>query len=247
MKRSAFVALIALVAFIAACEKAPPPPAEKAPAPPVAAAPAAEVVTPPTAAILHPDPAKLKTAGPDSFVVHAVTSRGEFDVKVRRAWSPKGADRFYYLVSNNYFDGVRFFRVIAGFMAQFGAHGDTAVVHQWDKLTIDDEAVKHSNKRGTLTFAKTSAPNSRSTEFFINFADNGQLDAGGFAPIGEVTNGMNVVDSLYSGYGEGADMGGRGPLQGTMAAQGNAYLKRDFPKLDYFVSARVSQEWKKSK
>jgi peptidyl-prolyl cis-trans isomerase A (cyclophilin A) len=244
MKRSA---IVALVVCIAACEKAPPPPVEKAPAPPVAAAPAAEVVVPPTAALLHPDPAKISAAGPDSFVIHAVTSRGEFDVKVHRNWSPKGADRLYYLTSNNFFDGIRFFRVIAGFMAQFGVHGDTAVAHAWNKLTIADEPVKHGNKRGTLTFAKTSAPNSRSTQFFINFGDNAQLDGGGFSPVGEVTSGMNVVDSLYSGYGDGADMGGQGPLQGRLGAEGNAYLKAGFPKLDYFVTARVSQEWKKNK
>lgn len=166
---------------------------------------------------------------------------------MRRSWSPKGADRLYYLVSNNFFDDIRFFRVIAGFMAQFGAHGDTAVAHAWDKLTFEDEPVRHSNKRGTLTFAKTSAPNSRSTEFFLNFADNAQLDGGGFAPVGEVIKGMNVVDSLYSGYGEGADMGGQGPLQGRIASEGNAYLKSAFPKLDYIKTARISQEWKKSK
>ncbi len=253
MKRSA---LIVLALFVAACEKAPAPAAEKpaavAPvpaAPATAAAPSEEAPAAPisTAGLLHPDAAKLAATGPDSFVVHIVTSRGAVDLKIHRDWSPRGADRLYYLVSNGFYDSARFFRVINGFMAQIGFSGDPAITAAWEHLTINDDPVKHSNTRGTVTFAKTGAPNSRGTQLFINFGNNANLDGAGFPPLGEVTNGMSAVDSLYSGYGEGGDMGGQGPLQGTIAREGNAYLTRNFPKLDYIKSARVSQEWKKGK
>jgi peptidyl-prolyl cis-trans isomerase A (cyclophilin A) len=237
MKRSA---AIALVVCITACEKAPAP----AKAPESAAAPV-EVVAPPTAAILHPDPAKIAAPGPDSFAVHVVTSRGPFDLKVRRGWSPKGADRLYYLFSNGYYDGIRFYRVIDGFMAQFGAAGDTAVASVWRDLRLADDPVRQANTRGRLTFA-TAGPDTRTTQLFINYGNNAQLDKMGFSPVGEVTNGMSVVDSLYGGYGEGAPQG-RGPDQGRLGREGNAYLVREFPKLDYIMTARVSEEWKKKK
>jgi peptidyl-prolyl cis-trans isomerase A (cyclophilin A) len=227
--------LLALVLILsaAACDKTPAP-ADKAPAPPAAAiTPAA----PPSDALLHPNAAKFMAQGPDSFAVHVVTSRGTFDVTVHRDWSPKGADRLYYLFSNNYYDGIRFFRVINGFMAQFGMSGDTGVQRVWKDLDVSDEPVTHSNKRGMLTFAD-AGPNTRSTQLFINFADNAQLDRSGFTPLGVVTNGMGVVDSLYNGYGESPD-------QGRIGAEGNTYLVREFPKLDYIVTAHVSQEWKK--
>jgi len=241
MKRSANVVL-ALAVAIAACEKAPAPAAKA----PEAAATTAAVPAPPSQAILHPDAAKLFEAAPDSFAVHVVTSHGAFDIKVHRDWSPKGVDRLYYLVSNGFYDGIRFYRVIDGFMAQFGAHGDTAVAHVWSDRPFKDDPVKHSNKRGTLTFAKTGAPDSRTTQLFINYRDNVQLDGMGFSPLGEVTSGMGAVDSLYKEYGEGAPSG-RGPDQGQLGHEGNAYLIREFPKLDYIVTARVSEEWKKGK
>jgi peptidyl-prolyl cis-trans isomerase A (cyclophilin A) len=229
------------VVTLAACEKAPPPAKSAATAP---AAPA-EVVTPPSPALLNPDPAKVDAVGPDSFTVHLVTTKGPFDVKVRRSWSPKGADRLYYLVSNGFYDGVRFYRVIDGFMAQFGAAGDTAVARVWRDRRITDDPVKHHNTRGTLTFA-TAGPNTRTTQLFINYRDNSALDAQGFSPLGEVTSGMGVVDSLYGGYGEGAP-NGRGPDQGQIGAEGNAYLMREFPQLDHIVTARVTDEWSKKK
>ena len=228
MKRSA---AIALVIFVAACEKAPPPPGT----PPA-----------PTPAILQPDPAKVAAAGPDSFVVHVVSSRGPFDLIVHRNWSPNGADRLYYLVSNGYYDGLRFFRVLDGFMAQFGMPGDTTVGRVWRDLHINDDPVTQANTRGRLTFA-TAGPNSRTTQLFINVGNNTQLDKMGFSPVGEVTSGMNVVDSLYSGYGDGGESGGKGPSQEKLALQGLAYLMRDYPKLDYIVTARVSNEWKANK
>ena len=228
MKRSA---ALALVIFVAACEKAPPPPGT----PPA-----------PTPAILQPDPAKVAAAGPDSFVVHVVSSRGPFDVMVHRNWSPNGSDRLYYLVTNGFYDGLRFFRVIDGFMAQFGMSGDTAVGRVWRDLKITDDPVTQSNIRGRLTFA-TSGQNSRTTQLFINFGNNAQLDRMGFAPVGEVTNGMGAVDALYSGYGDGGDSGGKGPSQDKIALQGYAYLMRDYPKLDYIATAHVSNEWKANK
>ena len=227
---------IALILSAAACDKAPAP-ADKAAAPPAGAA--ATPAAPPSDALLHPVAAKFMASGPDSFAVHFVTSRGAFDLTIHRDWSPKGTDRLYYLFSNNYYDGIRFFRVMKGFMAQFGMAGDTGVERAWKDLDLSDEPVKHSNKRGTLTFAD-AGPNTRSTQLFINFGDNGQLDQGGFTPVGAVTNGMGVVDSLYTGYGESPD-------QGKITSEGNAYLAREFPRLDYIITAHVSQEWKKGK
>ncbi|MGH7653435.1 MAG: peptidylprolyl isomerase [Gemmatimonadaceae bacterium] len=239
MHTSSRSAAVALLILAAACEKAPAPAAKA----PIASTPAAAAA--PSEALLHPDYAKFTAQGPDSFAVHVVTSHGAFDLKVHRNWSPKGADRLYYLFSNNYFDGIRFFRVINGFMAQFGMSGDTAVQRVWKDLNLRDEPVTHSNKRGTLTFAD-AGPDTRSTQLFINFADNAQLDRGGFTPVGEVTNGMGAVDSLYGGYGEGAPAG-KGPDQTRITLEGNTYLEREFPKLDYIVTAHVSQEWKKGK
>jgi peptidyl-prolyl cis-trans isomerase A (cyclophilin A) len=254
MKRSAAAAGFALVVLIAACDKSPAPAkapdaAPAAPAPVAAATPAEApeaVPSPPTAAILHPDAAKVEAAGPDSFSVHVVTSRGKFDAIVRRDWAPKGSDRFYYLVSNYYFDGIRFFRVLPGFMAQFGMSGDTAVNRVWKDKSFADDPVKRSNTRGMLTFANRGSPGTRANQLFINFGNNAQLDAMFFAPIGEVTKGMDVVESLFNGYGEGAP-GGAGPDQTRINNEGNSYLTKDFPKLDYIVTARVSQEWKKAK
>jgi peptidyl-prolyl cis-trans isomerase A (cyclophilin A) len=250
MKRSAAIAGFAVVVLIAACEKAAPPPAEKAadtatPAPAAAASAAAPeaMPSPPTPGILHPDATKLAAVGPDSFTVHVVTSRGKFDLIVRRDWSPKGSDRLYYLVSNYYFDGIRFFRVLNGFMAQFGMSGDTAVNRVWKDLAFSDDPVKHSNTRGTLTFANRGGPGTRANQLFINYGNNTQLDGMLFSPLGEVTSGMGVVDSLYNAYGEGPSA----PDQGRINSEGNAYLNKDFPKLDYIKTARISQEWKKTK
>lgn len=180
-------------------------------------------------------------AAPDSFEVTFATSRGDVTARVRRAWSPRGADRLYALARSGYYDDTRFFRVLDGFMAQFGASGDPEKARQWADSTIADDSVTHSNTRGTLTFA-TAGPNTRTTQLFINTADNGRLDAMGFTPVGEVVAGMAAIDSLYSGYGEGAPYG-RGPDQGRIAAEGNAYLDREFPRLDRITQARVTREW----
>ncbi len=160
-------------------------------------------------------------------------------VEVRRAWAPKGADRFYNLVRAGYYDDVAFFRVISNFMVQFGINGDPQVNAAWRDARVSDDPVKQSNVRGMVTFA-TSGPDSRTTQVFVNFKDNSRLDGMGFAPFGKVVEGMSVVDSLYSGYGEGAPRG-MGPDQGRAQGEGNVYLRSSFPELDYVKTARLAK------
>jgi peptidyl-prolyl cis-trans isomerase A (cyclophilin A) len=173
---------------------------------------------------------------PDQYTVELDTTKGAIVIDVRREWAPHGADRFYELVQNGYYNDVAFFRVIGGFMAQVGISGDPALNAEWREKRIPDDPVKASNARGTVTFA-TSGPDSRTTQFFINFTDNSRLDGMGFAPFGKVKD-MAPVDALYDGYGEGAPRG-RGPSQGQLQAMGNAYLRESFPKLDYIKGAKV--------
>jgi peptidyl-prolyl cis-trans isomerase A (cyclophilin A) len=189
--------------------------------------------------LLDPASAAMNATAPDSYRARFETSRGDFVIEVQRALSPRGADRFYNLVTNGYYDGVRFFRVIDGFMAQLGLHGDPQVTARWRTASIPDDPVAASNTRGTVTFAMTSQPNSRTTQIFINFGDNVQLDGMGFAPFGQVVDGMDVVDQLHSGYGEGAP-NGQGPDQGRIQAEGNSYLEEDFPQLDYVIRATIA-------
>src|SRR5262245_33979783 len=183
------------------------------------------------------DPAKLTEKSPDSFKVKFETTKGNFTVEVTRSLAPNGADRFYNLVRSGYFKDVSFFRVIPGFMCQFGIHGDPKVAATWRKAQIPDDPVKSSNKRGAITFA-TAGPNTRTTQLFINFGDNSRLDNSGFSPFGKISEGMDVVDKINGEYGEGAPSG-RGPNQGRIQTDGNAYLKKDFPNLDYIKSASV--------
>jgi peptidyl-prolyl cis-trans isomerase A (cyclophilin A) len=186
------------------------------------------------------NPASFTEKAPETYKAKFDTSQGAFTIEVHRAWAPLGADRFYNLVKNGFYDDCRFFRVLDGFMAQIGMNGNPAIQSAWAAANFQDDPVKQSNKRGFVTFAKSSLPNSRSTQFFINYRDNGNLDRMAFAPFGEVTSGMEVVDKLYSGYGEGAP-GGKGPEQGKILAQGNAYLTKDFPKLDYVKKATIEK------
>jgi peptidyl-prolyl cis-trans isomerase A (cyclophilin A) len=176
-------------------------------------------------------PPNLKA--PETFRVNLDTSRGPVVIEVTRALAPNGADRFYNLVKAKYFDGVRFFRVIPNFMAQFGLAADPALTKTWD-VPIQDDPVKTSNVRGTVTFAQTSAPNSRSTQLFINFGSNAFLDNQRFAPFGKVVSGMENVDQIYSGDRENPD-------QGRITAEGNAYLSKAFPRLDYIKTARIAE------
>jgi peptidyl-prolyl cis-trans isomerase A (cyclophilin A) len=184
-------------------------------------------------------PAALTEKAPETYRVNFDTSAGPFVIEVHRAWAPNGADRFYNLVKNGFFDNARFFRVISNFMVQFGINGDPAVAAAWRPARISDDPTKESNKRGYVTFA-TSGPNSRTTQVFINFKDNGFLDGQGFAPFGQVTSGMEVVDKLYAEYGEGAPSG-PGPNQQRVQTEGNAYLTKEFPKLDFVKKATIAK------
>ena len=183
------------------------------------------------------NPAALKEQAPPVYKVEFETSKGPFVVEVHRDWAPNGADRFYNLVKNGFYDNTRFFRVIEGFMAQFGVNGDPKVSAVWRESRIKDDPVKVSNKRTFVTFA-TAGPNTRTTQIFISYGDNSNLDSQGFSPFGQVVSGMKVVDSLYSGYGEGAP-GGRGPNQTRVQSEGNAYLASSFPNLDYVKKATI--------
>jgi len=178
-------------------------------------------------------PAALTEQAPASYKVKFDTSKGPFVVEVHRDWAPKGADRFYNLAKNGFFDDTRFFRVVPDFMVQFGINGDPNIQKNWQNANITDDPVKQSNKRGYVTFA-TRGPNTRTTQMFINFKDNAGLDRQGFAPFGEVVTGMDVVDKITSQYGEK-------PNQGSIQAEGNAYLNKDFPKLDYIKKATIEK------
>ncbi|HZT24587.1 MAG TPA: peptidylprolyl isomerase [Pseudolabrys sp.] len=183
------------------------------------------------------NPASLNETAPATYKVKFDTSKGTFVVEVHRDWAPNGADRFYNLVKNGYYNDTRFFRVISGFMVQFGINGDPQVSARWREANIPDDPVTQSNTRGMITFA-TAGPNTRTTQVFINFADNRQLDGMGFAPFGKVVSGMNVVDAINAEYGEGAPRG-RGPDQGRLQAEGNAYLAKSFPRMDYVKKATI--------
>jgi peptidyl-prolyl cis-trans isomerase A (cyclophilin A) len=185
------------------------------------------------------NPAALNEQAPATYKARFDTSKGVFVVQVTRAWAPHGADRFYNLVKSGFYDDVRFFRVISGFMAQFGINGDPQVSARWRGAPIPDDPVVQSNTRGMVTFA-TAGPNTRTTQVFINFADNSNLDRMGFAPFGRVVSGMSVVDAINAEYGEGAPRG-RGPDQGRLQAQGNAYLAREFPRLDFIKKATIEK------
>ncbi len=185
------------------------------------------------------NPAALNEQAPPVYKVNVDTSKGLFVLEVHRDWAPIGADRFYNLVKNGFYDNARFFRVISGFMVQFGINGDPKVSAVWREANIKDDPVRQSNQRGYISFA-TAGPNTRTTQVFINFADNRALDRMGFAPFGRVVSGMDVVDALYSGYGEGAPRG-NGPAQQRVQSQGNAYLTQNFAKLDYIKKAAIAK------
>ncbi len=187
--------------------------------------------------LLNPSSEAMNETAPDLFQATFETTKGDFTIEVRREWAPNGADRFYSLVRNGFFDGVRFFRVLEGFVAQFGISGDPRLSAIWRQQAIPDDPVQASNTRGYVTYAM-AGPNTRTTQIFINFGDNSQLDGMGFAPFGQVVSGMEVVDALHSGYGEGAPRGS-GPSQPMIQSEGNAYLEREFPQLDYVERAFV--------
>jgi peptidyl-prolyl cis-trans isomerase A (cyclophilin A) len=184
------------------------------------------------------NPAALNEKAPDTYKANFDTSKGTFTITVNRGWAPLGADRFYNLVKNGFYDDARFYRVLANFMAQVGIHGNPTIAKAWVNARIQDDPVKQSNRRGFVTFA-TGGPNTRTTQIFVNFRENVMLDKQGFAPFGEVTSGMDVVDRLYSGYGEGAP-DGKGPNQLRVQAEGNLYLNKDFRRLDFIKAATIA-------
>jgi peptidyl-prolyl cis-trans isomerase A (cyclophilin A) len=184
------------------------------------------------------NPTALTEQAPPTYNARFDTTKGSFTVEVHRDWAPNGADRFYNLVKNGFFDNARFFRVVSGFMVQFGINGDPKLSAVWREARIKDDPVTKSNARGAITFA-TAGPDTRTSQVFINYADNSRLDGQGFAPFGIVTgNGMDVVDKLYADYGEGAP-GGHGPAQDRIQREGNPYLTSQFPKLDYIKKATI--------
>ena len=210
----------------------PSAPPSAAPAPAPAPAPTSSG---PLASVVHPvllDPSKAADHAPDVFKARFTTTKGDFVIEVHRDWAPNGADRFYNLVKSGFFDDTRFFRVVDGFMVQFGISGDPAVSSKWQTADIQDDPVKESNKLGFVTFAQTNMPNSRGTQVFINTADNPRLDGMRFAPFGQIVKGMTVVESLYNGYGES-------PNQGAIQSHGNAYLDAQFPLLDGTKHAEI--------
>lgn len=183
------------------------------------------------------NPAALTEQAPATYKAKFDTTKGSFVIEVQRAWAPNGADRFYNLVKNGFYNDIRFFRVLDGFMAQFGIHGEPATMAKWRVARIPDDPVRQSNTRGMISFA-TSGANTRTTQVFINFGNNSALDRMGFAPFGKVVSGMKVVDALYAGYGEGAPQG-NGPDQMRMQMEGNSYLAQNFKRLDYIKQATI--------
>lgn len=181
-------------------------------------------------ALFHPS--ALTGKAPEQFEATFKTTAGDFVVQVTRAWAPLGADRFYNLVKHGYFTDAAFFRVVPGFVVQFGLSANPELNKVWSKAAIKDDPVTQSNHLGYITFA-TAGANTRTTQLFISLADNTRLDSMGFAPFGQVTSGMDVVQKIYSGYGESPD-------QAAITAEGKPYLDKNFPKLDRIVSATVT-------
>ena len=182
--------------------------------------------------------ASLPKECPAAFTVKMETTKGDILIDVHKDWAPLGAQRFWELVTDGYYTDVAFFRVIEGFIAQAGIHGDPEMNKKWRDNKIADDPVKQGNEKGTVTFAM-GGPGSRTTQFFINFKNNEQLDGMGFAAFGKIKD-MKAVEALYNGYGEGAPRG-KGPSQMLMQTKGNTYLKSSFPQLDYIKSASIVQ------
>jgi len=224
--------VFSLLSISASAQTPAAPPAKKPTTPAKAPAPKAGSYDP---ALLQP--ATLKLKAPAEYEVKFETTAGDFTIKVTRAWAPIGADRFYNLVRHHFYDGAAFFRVLPGFMAQFGISAYPEVSKVWETATIKDDPIVQSNHRGFVSFA-TAGPNTRTTQAFINYGNNEALDKSGFSAFGVVTDGMDVVDKLYNGYGEGAP-DGHGPDQGLITSRGHLYLEKGFPKLDTIKSATL--------
>ena len=193
------------------------------------------------AALRNPKDSLWNERAPEVFRAKFDTSQGNFTIEAQRAWAPHGVDRFYNLVRSGFFDDSRFFRVRAGYIAQFGIPGDPQIAAVWRNQTFADDPVKQTNTRGSVAYAMTG-PNARTTQIYIDLRDNPQLDAQGFAPIGRVVEGMDTVDKLYSGYGEDAGGGMRAGHQEHIFEGGNAYMDEHFPKLDKLIKASIERE-----
>lgn len=242
MKKTLVLLSLSAFAALAACDKKtePEPVQSTTVNTPMPTAPAnspAAANKPAPANLLSPD--KLTERAPDLFKARFKTTKGDFVLEIHRDWAPQGADRFYNLVKNGFYDDVAFFRVVSGFMVQFGVTGMPDVNARWQQAQIPDDPVKQSNKPGMITYAM-AGPNTRTTQVFINYNDNANLDSQGFAPFGKVVSGMDVVQSLYAGYGDGPPFG-RGPDQGRIQREGNSYLRRDFGNLDYVQTATIEK------
>jgi len=185
-------------------------------------------------------PQRAEATAPDTFLARFETTRGDFTVRGVREWAPLGADRFYTLVRSGYYDDVRFYRVVKDFVVEWGVHGDARVTTLWRRYAIADDSVRQNNSKGRVTFA-ARGPNTRTVLVFVNLRDNLGLDDQGFAPFAEVVDGMDVVEALYSEYGDGPPRGD-GPYQARALARGNTYLDRDFPELDSVVRAVIVEE-----
>jgi peptidyl-prolyl cis-trans isomerase A (cyclophilin A) len=245
------VALLATLVSSSSCSKRDSEPESSGAATTATATPSASAAKPPQltatpapapassgplASTLHPDlldPAKASAKAPDVYKAKFTTTKGDFVVEVHRAWAPNGADRFYNLVKMGFYDDTRFFRAIDGFMVQFGISGDPLVSTKWRNATIPDDPVTQSNKRTTVSFA-TRGPNTRTTQIFINYVDNAQLDGMQFSPFAQVTQGMDVLDKLYKGYGGAASNN-----QPSIESQGNAFLDAKYPQLDSVKHAEI--------
>jgi len=208
----------ALLAAVAACNKS-----DKGTA--------TQTAPPDPAALLNPAAPAMNAQAPATYRAKFETSAGDFTIDVTRAWAPLGADRLYNLIKNGFYDGDRFFRVVPGFVVQFGISGTPAVSAAWKDANIADDPVTQHNTTGTIVFA-TAGPNTRTTQLFINYADNLRLDQMGFAPMGRVVEGMDVVQKIYPGYGQN-------PNQDLIQSQGNTYLSQAFPQLDYIKRATI--------
>jgi peptidyl-prolyl cis-trans isomerase A (cyclophilin A) len=219
---SHFLAAIAGMVLLAGCAatRTPALPAQPQPSP-----------------LLDPASPVVNQTAPPRFKVLFETTQGDFVVEVHREWAPHGADRFFNLVLHGFYDSARFFRNVRGFMVQFGIPGDALVAAAWREARMPDDSVRQSNRRGYVTFA-TAGPDTRTSQVFINLADNLWLDARGFAPFGVVVGGMDTIERLYAEYGD-APPRGRGPVQERIQAEGNVYLEREFPLLDYIVGAGI--------
>jgi peptidyl-prolyl cis-trans isomerase A (cyclophilin A) len=235
-RASSLASVTLLVVACGSGPSAPPVTPTEPPSAPLASAGPSVAPVHHTAAEL--DPALATQRAPDVFRARFATSNGAFVIEVHRDWAPNGADRFYNLVKLGVFDDSRFFRAIAGFMVQFGIPGNPEVAAKWREANIPDDPAKQSNLRGYVAFAQTGRPNSRTTQVFVDYGDNTSLDASNFAPFGKVVDGMDVVSTLYKGYGEGAP-GGAGPSQDRIQSEGNAYLDAEFPRLDRLLRAEV--------